>query len=413
MADLMIDSQRFRNRFDRFSEIGATEDGGVNRPALSNANKQARDKLVKWLQEAGLDVTIDKMGNIFARREGTKPEADPVLIGSHIDSQYNGGRFDGVVGVLGALELIETLNDRDTITQRPIEVVAWSNEEGVRFQPDMLGSGVYTGVFDLEYAYNRKDDEGNRFEDELKRIGYKGDRPCAPDDYHCYFELHVEQGPYLDEAGLPIGVVEGVFGFSWLEGTFEGQANHAGPTPMDMRYDALVPVADVITAVRRITSTEGTDLVGTVGSVDIWPNAINVIPEQVEFTIDFRSYDNDVVDAAVKQIRDEVAWAAKREDVEYTLEEVMRVEANTFSERCIDTVKAAAERLGCEYATLPSGAGHDANYLNQITETGMIFVPSVDGISHRESEYTEWEDIVLGTELLLRATMEQADVNST
>ncbi|SEW29956.1 Zn-dependent hydrolase [Natrinema salifodinae] len=408
MADVTIDEQRFRQRFDEFNEIGATDAGGVDRPTLSDENKAARDTLVEWFREAELDVRIDEMGNIFGRREGRDPDASTVLFGSHVDSQYNGGRYDGVVGVLGALEAIEALTDAGIETDRPLEIVAWSNEEGVRFQPDMLGSGVYTGVFDLEYAYRREDKDGKRFGDELERIGYKGEDPCEPGDLHCYFELHVEQGPFLEQADLSVGVVEGVFGFSWMNVAFEGQANHAGPTPMTMRRDAFVATADVTKAVREITATEGTDLVGTVGSVDVWPNSINVIPERVEFTIDCRSYDNAVVDAAVERVQDEIAWAAEREGLEYEFEEIMRVDADPFDDECIETVAEAADEAGCEYTRLVSGAGHDANYLNKIAPTSMIFVPSVDGISHRESEYTEWEDVVTGAEVLLRAVRKQA-----
>jgi len=405
-----VDSERLRRRFDAFNEIGATDRGGVNRPSLSRANRTARDRLVEWFEAAGLEVTVDEMGNLFGRRAGADPSLAPVLFGSHVDSQYNGGRYDGVVGVLGALEVIETLNDEGIETERPVEVVAWSNEEGVRFQPDMLGSGVFAGVFDVEYAHEREDEEGRRFGEELERIGYRGDEPCEPRDLHCYFELHVEQGPYLDDAGLSIGVVEGVYGFSWMDVAFEGSADHAGPTPMHLRHDALVATSDVIQAVRRIAGTEGEDLVGTVGSIDAHPNSINVIPERVAFTLDFRSYDNAVVDRAVERIRREVEWAAEREDVAWELEEIMRVDADPFAEACIETVERAARSVvGEDYRRIVSGAGHDANYLNTVCPTGMIFVPSVDGISHVEEEYTEWEDVVAGVEVLAGAVLEKAN----
>jgi len=405
-----INSERLRRRFDAFNEIGATERGGVDRPSLSPANRAARDQLVEWFEAAGLNVTVDEMGNLFGRRAGADASLAPVLLGSHVDSQYNGGRYDGVVGVLGALEVVETLNDESVETERPIEVVAWSNEEGVRFQPDMLGSGVFAGVFDVEYAYEREDKEGNRFGEELERIGYRGDVPCEPRDLHCYFELHVEQGPYLDEAGLSIGVVEGVYGFSWMDVALEGNADHAGPTPMHLRHDALVATSDVIQAVRRIAGTEGEDLVGTVGSVDAHPNSINVIPERVEFTLDVRSYDNEVVDRAVERVRREVEWAAEREGVTWELEEIMRVDADPFAEECIDAVERAARSVvGKDYRRIVSGAGHDANYLNTLCPTSMIFVPSVDGISHVEEEYTEWEDVVDGVEVLGEAVLERAN----
>jgi len=409
MAGVTIDSDRFRRRFDEFNEIGATEAGGVDRPALSDANRRARDRLVEWFREAGLEVTIDEMGNIFGRRAGREDDLDPVMFGSHVDSQYNGGRFDGVVGVLGALEVVETLTDAGETTRRPLEVVAWSNEEGVRFQPDMLGSGVFCDVFDPEYAYAREDKDGHSFGEELERIGYRGEAPCEPRDLHCYFEVHVEQGPFLEQQDLPVAAVEGVFGFSWLNVSFEGQANHAGPTPMDMRFDALVGASDVIEAVREITATGGSDLVGTVGSLDVWPNAINVIPERVEMTVDFRSYDDAAVDAAVEQIRAEVDHAARREGLESDIEQIMRVDADPFDEGCIETVVDAIEERGYEYTRLVSGAGHDANYLNTICPTSMIFVPSVDGISHRESEFTEWSDVVAGIDVLLGAVRHKAE----
>ena len=406
-----VDAERFRERFDAFNEIGATERGGVNRPSLSPANRAARDRLVEWFEAAGLDVTVDEMGNLFGRRAGADDSIAPVLFGSHVDSQYNGGRYDGVVGVLGALEVVEALDDAGVETERPLEIVAWSNEEGVRFQPDMLGSGVFTGTFDVEYAYEREDGDGRRFGEELERIGYRGAAPCEPRDIHCYFELHVEQGPYLDERGLRIGVVEGVYGFSWVNAAFEGSADHAGPTPMHLRHDALVATSDVVRSVRRIAGTEGTDLVGTVGSIDAHPNSINVIPERVEFTLDLRSYDDEVVDAAVERVRKEVEWAAEREGVAWEFEEIMRIDADPFAAECIEAVERAARSVlgDGDYARLVSGAGHDATYLNDLCPTGMVFVPSVDGISHVEEEYTEWEDVVAGTEVLLHAVVEKAN----
>ncbi|MFC6963096.1 Zn-dependent hydrolase [Halocatena marina] len=411
--DVVVSSERFQSRFEVFSQIGETDRSGVNRPSLSDANKLARQQIVEWFEDAGLTVTIDEMGNIFGRRDGSTTDASPVLFGSHIDSQYNGGRYDGVVGVLGALEVIESLNDAGVETDRPLEIVAWSNEEGVRFQPDMLGSGVFTGVFDLEYAYSREDSDGNTFGDELERIGYRGEHPCEPRDIHCYFELHVEQGPYLDEQDLSVGVVEGVYGFSWLDARFGGKADHAGPTPMHLRHDALVATSDIITAVRRLTASGGSDLVGTVGSVDVYPNSINVIPEQVEFTVDLRSYDNETVDQAVERIRTEIRCAAEREDVSWSCEEIMRVDADPFDADCVKTVERAAKAVDAEYMRMVSGAGHDANYLNTVCPTSMIFIPSVDGVSHTEGEYTEWEDVVVGANVLMGAVTEQATITET
>lgn len=404
-----ISSERFRERFDRFNEIGATERGGVNRPSLSPENERARDTLVEWFEDAGLSVIVDEMGNLFGRRGGRDDDLPPVLIGSHVDSQYNGGRYDGVIGVLGALEVVQTLNDAGVETERPIEVVSWSNEEGVRFQPDMLGSGVFAGKFDLEFAYSREDKEGNTFGEELERIGYHGKEPCEPRDLHSYIELHVEQGPKLEDSDLSVGIVEGVYGFVWFDAAFEGSADHAGPTPMHLRHDALVATADVIDAVRRIAGTGGEDLVGTVGSLDVSPNSINVIPERVDFTVDFRSYNDSVVDRAADRIREEIDHAATREGIEAEYEEIMRIESQSFDEGVVEAVADAADALDADATRLVSGAGHDASYLNRVCPTGMIFVPSVDGVSHTEDEFTEWEDVVTGVNVLLNATIEKAN----
>jgi len=402
-----VSGDRLRERFERFNEIGATDRGGVNRPALSDANRRARDTLVEWFEAAGLAVTVDEMGNVFGRRAGRDDDRPPVLVGSHVDSQYNGGRFDGVVGVLGGLEIVETLNDAGVETDRPVEVVSWTNEEGVRFQPDMLGSGVFAGKFDVGFAHDLTDRDGARFGDELDRIGYRGDAPCEPRPLHRYFELHVEQGPVLEDAGVPVGVVEGVYGFAWLEATFEGSADHAGPTPMHHREDALVAAADVVTAVRRLAGA-GDDLVGTVGSLGVEPDAVNVIPERVTATVDVRSYDDAVIDAAVEQVRREIHHAATREGVDADVAELMRIAPEVFDEAAVSEVAAAAEAVGADHRHLVSGAGHDASYLSRVCPTGMVFVPSVGAVSHSEDEFTEWDDVVTGTDVLLQAVLEAA-----
>ncbi len=406
--DRQIDGDRLRERFEAFSEIGATDAGGVDRPALTDANRRARDTVVEWFEDAGLDVTVDELGNIFARRAGDRTDAAPVVFGSHVDSVSGGGRFDGVIGVLGALEVVESLNDAGETTDRPLEIVSWTNEEGVRFQPDLLGSGVFSGTFDREFAYSREDSAGNTVEDELDRVGYRGETPCEPRDLHCYLELHVEQGPYLDDHDLSVAAVDGVFGFSWLEVGLEGLANHAGPTPMDSRRDALVGASDVVTAVRRLTATGGEDLVGTVGSLDVRPDAVNVVPERVQFTVDLRSAEDAVVESAVGDVREEIQWAAEREGLDYECEELMRVDSATFDEGCVETVLEAMTEAGHAETRLTSGAGHDASYLHEVCPTAMVFVPSVDGVSHRESEHTEWADVLAGVEVLGRAVVKSA-----
>jgi N-carbamoyl-L-amino-acid hydrolase len=404
MTDPHIDPERLRASFEAFSEIGATAAGGVARPSLSDANKRARDTLVEWFEAAGLDVTVDELGNIFGRRAGTDPQAGPVLLGSHIDSQFEGGRYDGVVGVLGGLAVVRALNDAELETRRPVEVVAWTNEEGVRFQPDLLGSGVFTGRFDLETAYAAEDAEGRTLEAELERIGYKGEAPCEPRTLHRYLELHVEQGPTLAEAGRAVAAVEGVYGFTWLEATMTGRADHAGPTPMDARRDALVGASDAVTAVRRVTATAGEDVVATVGSLDVAPNGINVIPETVGFTVDLRSADADAIDEGVARVREEIEWAARREGLDVEVAEVMTVAPTWFDPDVVDLLEAAARSGGYDPMRLVSGAGHDASYLDRLCPTGMVFVPSEDGVSHQPGEFTEWADVVAGVEVLLEAT---------
>lgn len=408
---LLISEDRLRERFDEFNTIGGTERGGVNRPALSDANRAARDCLVDWFERADLSVSVDEMGNIFGHREGVRA-LPPVLVGSHVDSQYNGGRFDGAIGVLGALEVIEALNDAGIETERPIEIVSWSNEEGVRFQPGTLGSGVFAGVFDRDDAHALTDKDGLRFGEELKRIGYKGTTPCEPENLHCYLEMHVEQGPKLEAAEIPVGVVDGIFGCYWLRATFEGQADHAGSTPMGERQDALVAASDVVGAVRRIAVSDDGDLVGTVGSLEVHPNSINVIPKRVELTVDLRSYDDDRIERAANELIREIELAADREGVAFEHEELMRNTSQTFAADCVEAVERAAEDVGVGYTHMVSGAGHDAGHLNQLCPTGMIFLPSVGGVSHTEDEFTEWTDVVTGTNVLLRATLAKANEGS-
>jgi N-carbamoyl-L-amino-acid hydrolase len=408
MTSPHIDADRLGSRFDAFNEIGATAGGGVSRPALSDANREARERLVEWFEAAGLAVTVDGMGNLFGRREGTDTDAAPVLVGSHVDSQDPGGRYDGLVGVLGGLEVVAALNDADVDTRRPVEVVAWTNEEGVRFQPDLLGSGVFTGRFDLETAYAAADEAGVTVREELERIGYLGEAPCEPRDLHCYLELHVEQGPVLDDAGRSVAVVEAVYGFTWLAVELRGQADHAGPTPMDSRRDALVGASDVVRAVRRLAPALDEDAVGTVGNLTVEPGGVNVVPETVAFTVDLRAPEADVIETAVEQVREEVRWAARREGLDSDVEELVHVPPSAFDPDLVGLLADAADDAGYDPLRMDSGAGHDAGYLARLCPTGMVFVPSVDGISHSEDEFTDWEDVVAGVEVLREAVERKA-----
>ena len=405
---LDIDADRFRETFETYSEIGATADGGLHRLALTDTDREARDLLVEHMEELGLDVRVDELGNVYGRRDGRDPDAAPVLIGSHLDSQPYGGRYDGQLGVLTALETLRTFEDAGVETARPIELVNWTNEEGSRFEQAMLGSGVAAGAVDVDHARSLADARGRTVEGELRRIGYDGDAPAEVTDAHAYLELHVEQGPRLARSGASVGVVDGVFGLSWMEATLRGQANHAGPTAMHDRQDALVAATDAASEIHALPNRLSADAVATVGRMDVSPNSINVIPDEVTFTVDVRSYDAAVVAAAPDAVEFEVATAAEREDVDHEFERLWSIDPLEFSPVVREAVVAGAEAAGVPYRHVVSGAGHDASYMAQVTESGMVFVPSVDGITHAESEFTEWHDCVAGAETYANATLELA-----
>jgi N-carbamoyl-L-amino-acid hydrolase len=405
---LDIDADRFRETFDAYSEIGATENGGLHRLALSDADQAARDLLVDHMAELDLEIRVDEFGNMYGRRQGRDPDADPVLIGSHLDSQPYGGRYDGQLGVLTALETIRTFEDEGIETDRPVELVNWTNEEGSRFEQAMVGSGVAVGAVELEHALSLADGEGNTMAGELERIGYDGDHPAEVPETHAYLELHVEQGPELEGSSASIGVVDGVFGLNWMAVTMRGQANHAGPTAMHDRRDALVAATDAASEIHDLPNRLSEDAVATVGRMEVSPNSINVIPDEVTFTVDVRSYDGDVLAAAPDAVEFEVSTAAEREGVDYDFERLWSIDPLEFSPVVRDAVAAGAEAAGVPYRHVVSGAGHDANYMAQVTDSGMVFVPSVDGITHNESEFTEWEDCVAGARTYANATLELA-----
>ncbi|WP_254546808.1 Zn-dependent hydrolase [Halomarina pelagica] len=404
--EVSIDRDRFVATMREQAEFGATAGGGLHRLALSDADGDVRDWFRDRMERAGLAVRIDEFGNVFGRRGGTDPAAAPVLVGSHLDSQPYGGIYDGALGVVAALELVRALNDADAETTRPIEIVNWTNEEGSRFQPAMQGSGVWVGEHDVEEEYEKTDANGERLVDELERIGYRGDRPAEPpEEYEAYLELHVEQGPYLEDGGYEVGVVTGVVGFVWGAITYRGEADHSGPTPMHYRRDALVAAADVVTGARRIPSTLGERTVGTVGHLDVEPNSINVVPEEVTFTFDFRDPSDEIVDEALDRVLLEAEAAAEREGVEWEWERRMRSPAVRFSEACVGAVQSAADSLGLESRRIVSGAGHDAAHLAAFCDTGMVFAVSENGKSHTEREFTSWEDCYNAANALARAAV--------
>ena len=400
-----------RTRLERFIEdlgrIGATPRGGLTRVALTDEDRRGRDWLVAQMKEAGCRVSVDQMGNIFGERPG-EPGQPPVMIGSHADSVPTGGKYDGQLGVLCGLEVIRTLNDGGVRTQHPVSLAIFTNEEGARFQPAMLASGVMAGKIPLEDAYATRDGDGVRLVDELERIGYLGPEPCIPRRMRAYLELHIEQAPLLEEDHLSVGVVEGIVAISWSRLTIEGVQDHAGPTPMRVRHDALVAAAEVVGGVRRIARTIGGDLVATVGTLTVSPNIVNAIPGRVTLSIDLRDPQEETLDRALSMIDRLVRTACRREGVRYDLDHYWRVPYTPFAPEVVDAVERAARTVAAPYRRLRSGAGHDAQYMAAISPAGMIFVPSRGGRSHCEEEFTAMDDIVPGANTLLLAVLELA-----
>ena len=406
---MIINTDRFRQSMEEMARIGATKGGGVHRLTLTDADKQARDLFAAWASDAGLDLRIDEMGNMFARRAGRDENTPPAMAGSHLDSVPNGGRFDGSLGVLGALEAVRTLNDRNISTRRPIEIVNWTNEEGPRFPPSMLGSGVFAGAISLEAAYETRDSEDVRFLDELERIGYRGDAPCVPSSIGSYLELHIEQGAALVNEGVQVGVVEGIFGLTWLRITMKGERDHAGPTPMRMRRDALVGAARTIAAIREIPATLHPEFVATVGELSLSPNAINVIPDQVTFSVDFRHSEPEMLGKARKLVEEAAHREAEKENLEIEIQDVGGSTPTAFDEGVAQAVRSACEESGYSHRSMWSAAGHDARYAADLGPTAMIFVPCVAGKSHSEEEDMDWADGYRGCDVLTRTLMKLAD----
>ena len=408
-ANLRIDLDRLMDRIMELGRVGALEGGGVCRLALTDVDKQGRDLFVRWCEDAGCSVSYDAMGNIFARRPGRDNSLPPIMTGSHLDSQPTGGKFDGAYGVLAGLEVIRTLNDLDYQTEAPLEVVAWTNEEGSRFAPAMVGSGVFAQVFDLDYGLSRADQDGNTLGQELQRIGYAGPEQPGQHPVGAYFEAHIEQGPILEAAGKTIGVVQGAQGQRWYEVTVTGQEAHAGPTPMLVRRDALVGAARMVEAVNRIGLEHQPNACATCGMLNVMPNSRNVIPGQVWFTVDFRHPDDAILAAMDQALRQELAQIAEAARLELALEQIWHSPATPFDESCVAAVRKGTEQAGYAHMDIISGAGHDAVYMAKIAPAAMIFVPCENGISHNEIENATPQDIAAGCNVLLHAMLEKAN----
>ena len=408
LKNMRVNGKRLRGTLEEMARIGATPGGGVQRLTLTDEDKKARDLFVKWLEELNLEITVDEMGNIFGRRPGKNNDLPPVMSGSHIDSQPKGGRFDGILGVMGPLEVLRTLHENSVETERPIVIVDWTNEEGSRFAPAMVASGVWAGALERDWAYDRTDINGKRFEDELIRIGYKGPVPCKSFPVHCYWEYHIEQGPMLEREGKQIGAPKGILCLHWYDIYLEGEANQVGPTPMEGRHDALCAAAEMILKVNELPGRMGGNMVATVGEIQNHPNSRNIIPDKVHFTVDIRSWDDDHAIKAWELVRADFETIAGRRGCPIRIEETWRVEHSPFDQQRVQMILDTADELGYSSLRMVSGAGHDASYMNQVCPTAMIFVPSIGGRSHVEVEKTTWEDCENGANVLLHTMLKSA-----
>jgi beta-ureidopropionase / N-carbamoyl-L-amino-acid hydrolase len=405
---MRINAERLHENLRQLARIGATPGGGVTRLALSPEDRTGRDLLRRWMEEAGLHIRVDDFGNMTGRRAGRESGA-AVVMASHIDTVRRGGRYDGAYGVLAALEVMRTLNDAGVTTRRPLELVNWTNEEGVRFEPAMLASGAVAGRFTPEYVYGRTDRDGATFGDELERIGYKGERGNRPGPIAAYLELHIEQGPVLEDAAVPVGVVEGIVGITWSEIIADGRADHAGPSPMPLRRDALVAAARMIAGVEDIArAVDGA--VGTVGRIAAEPNVINTIPGKVTMSVDLRHPDADTLDHLVAGLEHLANDVAALTGVTVGVNRFWTSEPTPFAPEVVDAVQAAAEEMGIATRRCWSGAGHDAKYIQEIAPSAMIFARSINGLSHCEQEYSTPEDLEAGANVLLRAALRLAGI---
>ncbi|MCO5059717.1 MAG: Zn-dependent hydrolase [Rhizobiaceae bacterium] len=410
--NLRINPDRLWDSLMEMAKIGPGVAGGNNRQTLTDEDGEGRHLFKRWCDEAGLEMGVDEMGTMFARREGTDPDALPVYVGSHLDTQPTGGKYDGVLGVLGGLEIIRTLNDLGIKTKHPIVVTNWTNEEGTRFAPAMLASGVFAGMHELDWAYARQDRDGKRFGDELERIGWKGEEKVGARKIHAFFELHIEQGPILEDEGIDIGVVTHGQGLWWLQVTLTGKDSHTGSTPMPKRRNAGLGMARVTELVHEVAMDYQPDAVGAIGHVEVYPNSRNVIPGKAVFTIDIRSPNEEVLNEMRARIEAGIEQICEAMDIGFEVEAVGHFDPVTFDEGCVTAIRDAAERLGYSHRDIVSGAGHDACWINRVAPTAMVMCPCVDGLSHNEAEEISKDWAKAGADVLFHAVVETAEIVS-
>jgi beta-ureidopropionase / N-carbamoyl-L-amino-acid hydrolase len=415
MADLSnvrVNGARLWDSLMEMAKIGATPKGGCKRLTLTDLDKQGRTLFRRWCEDAGCSVKVDQMGNMFARRPGEEETLPPVMVGSHLDTQPTGGKFDGVLGVLGALEVVRSLNDLKIKTRHPIEVANWTNEEGSRFAPAMVSSGVFAGVYTREFAYSRTDPEGKTLGDELERIGFKGEEPIGGRPVHAFFELHIEQGPILEDESIDVGVVTHGQGQRWYEIRLTGFESHAGSTPMPRRKDALLGAARIVELVNAIGLSKAPLGVSTVGMLNPYPNSRNVIPGEAFMACEFRHPIDATLSEMDAALKDGVEAITGKIGLTYDLKQVFYYAPVAFDSRCVEAVRRAAQRFGYSHRDIVSGAGHDACYMARVAPTSMVFTPCVDGVSHNESEDIKQEWSTAGANVLMHAVLEKAEIVS-
>ncbi|WP_420584261.1 Zn-dependent hydrolase [Ruegeria sp.] len=408
--NLRINGDRLWDSLMEMAKIGPGVAGGNNRQTLTDEDAEGRALFQRWCEDAGCSMGLDQMGNMFARREGTDPDALPVYVGSHLDTQPTGGKYDGVLGVLGGLEIIRTLNDLGIKTKHPIVATNWTNEEGTRYAPAMLSSGVFAGMHTQDWAYDREDADGKKFGDELQRIGWRGEEEVGARKMHAFFELHIEQGPILEAEGKDIGVVTHGQGLSWTQITVTGKDAHTGSTPMPMRKNAGLAMARILEKVDEIAWSHAPHAVGAAGHIDVYPNSRNVIPGKAVFTVDFRSPELDVITDMENRLRVAAEDIVNEMGLEIEFEKVGGFDPVKFDDGCVAAVRDAAERLGYSHTDIISGAGHDACWINRVAPTAMVMCPCVDGLSHNEAEEISKDWAAAGTDVLFHAVVETAEI---
>ncbi len=409
-SNIRTDGARLWDSLMEMAKIGPGIAGGNNRQTLTDEDGEARLLFQRWCEDAGMTMSVDQMGNMFMRHEGAEPDLDPVYIGSHLDTQPTGGKYDGVLGVLAGLEVIRSIKDLGVTTRRPIVVTNWTNEEGARFAPAMMASAVFAGVLSLDDAYDKRDAKGLRFGDELARIGWKGAETTGARKIHAMFEYHIEQGPILEAEGKEIGIVSHGQGLRWIECTVTGKGQHTGSTPMLMRHNAGRGLAQLTELAHEIAMKHQPNAVGAIGHIDVYPNSRNVIPEKVVFTVDFRSHILPTLLAMIEEFLSRAPGICADLGCQFQSQIVGQFDPPAFDPTLLDRIRQAADRLGYSHMDIVSGAGHDACWINKVAPTVMIMCPCVDGLSHNEAEEISQEWAEKGADVLLHAVLETAEI---